>query len=171
MDKIKNPGGFVGLWIIEKDSGIPIIALDLEEQTGNEIDSVLFGGFLVAIRGIMSDFKIGELNSFQTDQNNLIITGSDKIISVIAIEKELNVDCWYPTLLTIQKAIEKFYLMNQMDGLPIETTIFDKLKPAFVEKIMKTIQNLDKSCFEKLDKEKESEKKKAKSKLEDSGLW
>ena len=99
------------------------------------------------------------------------MSGSEKIISVIVIEKELNVDCWYPTLLKIQKAIEKFYLMNQMDGLPIETTIFDKLKPAFVEKIMKTIQNLDKSCFEKLDKEKESKKKKPKSKLEDSGLW
>lgn len=171
MDKMKNPGGFFGLWIIEKDSGIPILSLDLEAQTGTSIDSVLFGGFLVAIRGLMTDFKIGQLNSFQTDQNNLILTGSEKIISVIAIEKNVNVDCWFPTLLKIQQALEKFYLMNQLDGLPIDTTIFDKLRPAFLEKIMKTIRNLDKNCFETLDKEKESEKKKAKDKLEDSGLW
>jgi hypothetical protein len=112
----------------------------------------------------MSDFEIGQLKSFQTDQNNLILTGSEKLISVIAIEKEVDVDCWYPALLKIQQASEKFYLMNQLDGLPIDTSIFDKLKPAFMEKIIDTISALNKDCFEKKEKE-------AKQKLEDSGLW
>ncbi len=171
MEKMRETGGFCGLWIIEKESGLPIISLNLETKDGKSIDSVLFGGFLVAIRGLMSDFEIGQLKSFQTDQNNLILTGSEKLISVIAIEKEVDVDCWYPALLKIQQASEKFYLMNQVDGLPIDTTIFDKLKPAFMKKIMNTINSLNKDCFEKKEKEDEFIKKKAEQKLEDSGLW
>ena len=65
--------GFVGLWIVDKNSGIPISSLELGLES---IDSVLFGGFLVALRGMATDFKIGQLTSFQTDYANLLITGS-----------------------------------------------------------------------------------------------
>ncbi|MHA2073422.1 MAG: hypothetical protein ACW97X_02275 [Candidatus Hodarchaeales archaeon] len=171
MTMAEFTGGFVGLWVIEKDSGIPILSLDLETQAGKSIDSVLFGGFLVAIRGLMSDFEIGQLNSFQTDQNDLILTSSEKLISVIAIEKGLNVDSWYPTLLKIQQASEKFYIMNQVDGFPIETTLFDNLKPAFIEKIEETIRFIEKTRLKEQDKDEKTDKKKAKDKLKDSGLW
>ena len=171
MDQTENTGGFVGLWVIEKDSGIPILSLDLETHTGKNIDSVLFGGFLVAIRGLMSDFEIGQLNSFQTDQNDLILTSSEKLISVIAIEKGLNVDFWYPTLLKIQQASEKFYIMNQGDGFFIETTIFDNLKPALIEKIKETIRLIEETSLKEQEKDEKTDKKKAKDKLKDSGLW
>ncbi|MHA1967432.1 MAG: hypothetical protein ACW964_06490, partial [Candidatus Hodarchaeales archaeon] len=114
---------------------------------------------------------IGQLNSFQTDQNDLILTSSEKLISVIAIEKGLNVDSWYPTLLKIQQASEKFYIMNQVDGFPIETTLFDNLKPAFIEKIEETIRFIEKTRLLEQDKDEKTDKKKAKDKLKDSGLW
>ncbi len=98
--------GFIGLWIVDKNSGIPISSLELGQQS---IDSVLFGGFLVALRGMANDFSIGQLTSFQTDYANLLITGSEDILSVIAITRETNSDCWYPTLVKINNHAETFY--------------------------------------------------------------
>jgi hypothetical protein len=81
MSELNRYGGFIGLWIVEKESGLPLTSLELEEKT--QIDSVLFGGFLVAIRGLMTALEIGQLNSFRTDTADLLITGSEKILSIL----------------------------------------------------------------------------------------
>ncbi|MFX0212009.1 MAG: hypothetical protein ACFFDT_38900 [Candidatus Hodarchaeota archaeon] len=129
----------IGVWIIEKESGIPICSYDSESST--EIDSVLFGGFLVAIRGIMDDLKIGELNSFQTDQSNLLFTSSEEILSVLAIKKGINVDSWYPTLLEVQKMVKDHYCEYCKEEGLIDTNIFKELKPNIKEIILKNIRS------------------------------
>ncbi|MFX0123101.1 MAG: hypothetical protein ACFFAE_05645 [Candidatus Hodarchaeota archaeon] len=132
---------FIGVWIIEKESGIPICSVDFGEST--EIDSVLFGGFLVAIRGMMDDLKIGELNSFQTDQSNLLFTGSEEIFSVLAIKKGVSADSWYPTLLEVQKMVEDHYCEHCKEQDLIDTSIFEELKPDIQEIIFNNIKSFE----------------------------
>ena len=131
----------IGVWIIDKESGIPICSYDSGGST--EIDSVLFGGFLVAIRGIMDDLKIGELNSFQTDQSNLLFTGSEEILSVLAIKKGINADSWYPTLLEVQKMVKDYYCEYCKEEGLIDTNIFEDLKPNIKEIILKSIRSFE----------------------------
>lgn len=157
--------GFIGLWIVDKNSGIPISSLELGHQS---VDSVLFGGFLVALRGMASDFKIGQLTSFQTDYANLLITGSEDILSVIAITRETNSDCWYPTLLKINNHAEAFYRNYQKTELIVDTELDDYLVPEFKRIIMNNINSIEKISTEDCSpKKKETSSKK----LKDSGLW
>jgi hypothetical protein len=157
--------GFVGLWIVDKNSGIPISSLELGLES---IDSVLFGGFLVALRGMATDFKIGQLTSFQTDYANLLITGSEDILSVIAITRETNSDCWYPTLLKINNHAETFYQNYQKKEKIIDTDLDDYLVPEFKRIVMNNVNSISKVSTEDCsDKKKENSSKK----LKDSGLW
>lgn len=167
MSENTSTGGFIGLWIIDKESGLPLISVKL--GNGASIDSTLFGGFLVAIRGMMTDFEIGQLNSFQTDAATLLITGSEEILSVIAIQKSIGADCWYPTLLKIQNMIDPFYTQYKTVNTLVDTSDFEELYPQFRELILVNIKHMDPFCYEK--NEKRDEKAKAKKKLEDSGLW
>jgi hypothetical protein len=157
--------GFVGLWIVDKNSGIPISSLELGLES---IDSVLFGGFLVALRGMATDFKIGQLTSFQTDYANLLITGSEDILSVIAITRETNSDCWYPTLLKINNHAEAFYQNYQQKEKIVDTDLDDYLVPEFKRIVMNNINSISRVSTEDCsDKKKEDSSKK----LKDSGLW
>ena len=157
--------GFVGLWIVDKNSGIPISSLELGLES---IDSVLFGGFLVALRGMATDFKIGQLTSFQTDYANLLITGSEDILSVIAITRETYSDCWYPTLLKINNHAESFYQNYQQKEKIIDTDLDDYLVPEFKRIVMNNINSISRVSTEDCsDKKKEDSSKK----LKDSGLW
>lgn len=174
MSELNRYGSFIGLWIVEKESGLPLTSFELEEKT--QIDSVLFGGFLVAIRGLMTDLEIGQLNSFRTDTADLLLTGSEKILSVLAIEKNTNADLWYPTLVSLHRKSEKFYEEYKKREMVIDTAKFAILKPQFRETILKNIQDLEKLDAELSDsefKEPDDSKKakKAAKKLEDSGLW
>ncbi|MFX0086878.1 MAG: hypothetical protein ACFFAU_14505 [Candidatus Hodarchaeota archaeon] len=133
--------GILGLWIIEKASGIPIYALDLGKPT--EVDSVLFGGALVAIRGLMTDLKIGELNSFQTNQSNLIILSSDDIFSVLALEKDINVDFWYSTLYKVQQIVEQHYQEFKEKQFILDTTVFDNINPILHQVVLEDMELFD----------------------------
>ncbi|MHA2028752.1 MAG: hypothetical protein ACW99Q_05130 [Candidatus Kariarchaeaceae archaeon] len=157
--------GFVGLWIVDKNSGIPISSLELGLQS---IDSVLFGGFLVALRGMATDFKIGQLTSFQTDYANLLITGSEDILSVIAITRETNSDCWYPTLLKINNHAETFYRNYQEKEKLVDTALDDYLVPEFKRIIMNNINSISRVSTEDCSPKKREDSSK---KLKDSGLW
>ena len=157
--------GFVGLWIVDKNSGIPISSLELGQQS---VDSVLFGGFLVALRGMASDFKIGQLTSFQTDYANLLITGSEDILSVIAITRESNSDCWYPTLLKINNHAELFYRNYQKEEKIIDTDLDNYLVPEFRRIVMNNINSISKISTEDCSPKK---KETSSEKLKDSGLW
>jgi hypothetical protein len=130
--------GILGLWIIEKASGIPICAVDLGKPT--EVDSVLFGGALVAIRGLMRDLKIGELNSFQTNQSNLIILSSDNTFSVLAVEKDIDVDFWYSTLYKVQQIVEQHYLQYKEKLLIVDTSMFDTINPLLHQVILEDME-------------------------------
>ncbi len=157
--------GFVGLWIVDKNSGIPISSLELGLES---VDSVLFGGFLVALRGMATDFKIGQLTSFQTDYANLLITGSEDILSVIAITRETNSDCWYPTLLKINNHAESFYQNYQKKEKIIDTDLDDYLVPEFKRIVMNNVNSISRISTEDCsDKKKDNSSKK----LKDSGLW
>ena len=157
--------GFVGLWIVDKNSGIPISSLELGLES---IDSVLFGGFLVALRGMATDFKIGQLTSFQTDYANLLITGSEDILSVIAITRETNSDCWYPTLLKINNHAESFYQNYQQKEKIIDTDLDDYLVPEFKRIVMNNINSISRVSTEDCSPKKKEDSSK---KLKDSGLW
>ncbi len=159
--------GFIGLWIVDKNSGIPISSLELGQQS---IDSVLFGGFLVALRGMANDFSIGQLTSFQTDYANLLITGSEDILSVIAITRETNSDCWYPTLVKINNHAESFYRNYQKTELIIDTELDDYLVPEFKRIIMHNINSIEKISTEDCSPKKKKKETSSK-KLQDSGLW
>ena len=163
-------GGFIGLWIIEKESGIPITYVELEGKS--KIDSVLFSGFLVAIRGFMNDFQIGQLNSFTTDLAKLLITGSEELLSVLAIEKEVNVDYWYPTLIHLQRESEQFYqnLKGKKTNILVDTTVFDQLKPRFRDLIISNIDRILENTTLSGTKKSDDDKK-AQYKLKESGLW
>ncbi len=167
MAKSNSNGGFIGLWTVDKESGIPLVSVSLADRSN--IDSTLFGGFLVAIRGMMTDFEIGQLNSFQTDAANLLITGSEEIISVIAIDKEVSADCWYPTLVKIQNIIEPFFKSYKESNMLVDSTDFEKLEPEFKTLISENIERMEPFCTK--DSDKSEDKAKAKKKLEDSGLW
>ena len=162
---MEDTKGFIGLWIIDKESGIPIASFEF----GNtKTDSVLFGGFLVALRGMAHDFEIGQLTSFQTDNANLIITGSQEILSVIAISHESNVDCWYPTLVRINNHAETFYRSYQEKELLVDTELNQHLVPEFRRIIIGNINELKKSVKDPCESKKEEE---VANKLKDSGLW
>ena len=124
-----NPGSteFLGLWVVEKNSGIPICSVNLDDTI--KIDEVLFGGFLAAIRGMTTNLHIGELDSFHTKSSTLIMAGSDAVFSVIAIAKHVNSEEWYGTLLKVQEVVEDSYLANRKDDFGINSAIFDKLIP------------------------------------------
>jgi hypothetical protein len=158
--------GFVGLWIVDKNSGIPISSLELGLES---IDSVLFGGFLVALRGMATDFKIGQLTSFQTDYANLLITGTEDILSVIAITRETNSDCWYPTLLKINNHAENFYQNYQKTEKIVDTDLDDYLVPEFRRIVMNNINSISKVSTEDCSSPKKKED--SSKKLKDSGLW
>ena len=162
MDELQ---GFVGLWIVDKNSGIPISSLELGHQS---IDSVLFGGFLVALRGMATDFKIGQLTSFQTDYANLLITGSEDILSVIAITRESNSDCWYPTLLKINSHAETFYRDYQKEEKIVDTDLDNYLVPEFRRIVLSNINSISKTSSEDCSPKK---KETSSEKLKDSGLW
>ncbi|MHA1973885.1 MAG: hypothetical protein ACTSW1_12885 [Candidatus Hodarchaeales archaeon] len=157
---------FMGLWIIEKESGIPIMSVSLEDND-NSIDSVLFGGFMVAIRGLMSDFEIGQLTSFTTEISNLLLTGGASLISVLAIRKNANMDSWYPVLITINNKAEDFYKSNIDNSGLLDTTMFKNLEAELKNIILEHVDKAKKLA----DQNQDSEAKKAKKKLEDSGLW
>lgn len=139
MANENQPGGFIGLWIIEKISGIPICFLCPDGTT--QVDSVLFGGFMVAIRGMMNDLNIGELSSFSTKRSNLLIASSDDVFSVLALEKKINVNFWYPTLLRVQQIVEKQYKEYRKDEMIINTTVFEKLKSRLHELILSGVND------------------------------
>ncbi len=171
MKQTESGAGFMSLWIIEKESGIPISCVNLSSTL---IDSVLFGGFMVAIRGLMNDFEIGQLTSFSTDLANLLFTGSEDLISVLAIKKEFPVDFWYPTLLRIHQKAETMYQSKKQAIL--DTSLFKSLEPEFRSEILTNISKYYKEPMtsknnfdEKSGQSKEA--KKAKQKMEDSGLW
>jgi len=171
MEPTESGAGFMSLWIIEKESGIPISCVNL---SSTQIDSVLFGGFMVAIRGLMDDFEIGQLTSFSTDLANLLFTGSEDLISVIAIKKEFPVDFWYPTLLRIHQKAETFYQSKKQ--VILDTSLFKELEPEFRSEILVNITKYreepisDKNLLNEKSKQSK-EAKKAKQKMEDSGLW
>lgn len=155
--------GFIGLWIIDKNSGLPINSVELGKKY---VDSVLFGGFLVALRGMSHDFEIGQLTSFQTDAANLLIAGSEEILSVIAIDRESNPDRWYPVLVTINDHSQTFYGSTlRKEGL-MDTDSLDDLVPEFKRIIMKNIISMKTDS-----KGKEKKAEKVTDKLKDSGLW
>ncbi|PWI46458.1 hypothetical protein CEE45_16775 [Candidatus Heimdallarchaeota archaeon B3_Heim] len=162
---MEDTQGFIGLWIIDKDSGIPISSFEFGHT---KTDSVLFGGFLVALRGMAHDFEIGQLTSFQTNTANLIITGSKEILSVIAISREANTDCWYPTLVTINNHAETFYRSYQEKELIVDTVLNEHLVPEFRRIIMRNIESIKKTSNIHCDPKKEE---KVADKLKDSGLW
>jgi hypothetical protein len=162
---VEDSQGFIGLWIIDKESGIPISSFEFGHS---KTDSVLFGGFLVALRGMAHDFEIGQLTSFQTDNANLIITGSESLLSVIAITHESNSDFWYPTLVTINNHAENFYRTYQEKELIVDTSLNEHLLPEFKRIIAKNINSLKKKLTDHRNSKKEE---KVAEKLKDSGLW
>ncbi|MFW9854313.1 MAG: hypothetical protein ACFFFG_04605 [Candidatus Thorarchaeota archaeon] len=129
---------FMGLWVVEKNSGIPICSVNLEDSM--KIDEVLFGGFLAALRGMSTDLKIGELDSFQTKSSTLLMAGSGAVFSVLAITKNVNSEAWYSTLLKVQEAVEHSYTAYRKEDLIIDTTIFDQLKPRLKNIILTQIE-------------------------------
>ncbi|MFX1285572.1 MAG: hypothetical protein ACFFB5_18175 [Promethearchaeota archaeon] len=141
MTDESQPSGFIGLWIIEKISGIPICSLCPKDTT--QVDSVLFGGFMVAIRGMMNDLNIGELSSFSTKRSSLLIASSDDVFSVLALEKDINTEFWYPTLLRVQKTVEEQYKQYRKDEIIIDTSIFEKLKPRLRQLILSNANNFN----------------------------
>ncbi|MHA2245759.1 MAG: hypothetical protein ACXADY_12410 [Candidatus Hodarchaeales archaeon] len=142
MTSFNKVSGFIGLWIIEKISGIPVCSLCPDDTT--QVDSVLFGGFMVAIRGMMNDLNIGELSSFSTKQSNLLIAASDDVFSVLAIEKDMNAETWYPTLLRIQQIVEEKYIQYRKDEIIINTTVFEKLKPDLRQLVVTNVNSFQK---------------------------
>ena len=160
----------MGVWVIQKNSGLPVLSLELGDS---RIDSTLFSGFLVAIRSMMQDFEIGELSSFQTDVSNLVLTSSEKLISVIGLEKTADSDCWYPILVKIHQRVQEEYDLHQGERIVVETKTFEPLKSELTTMILDHIETLKKqkeSCVTPKE-EKAKKKAKAENKLEESGLW
>jgi hypothetical protein len=131
--------GFMGLWVVEKNSGIPICSVNLEETI--KIDEVLFGGFLAAMRGMTTDLQIGELDSFQTKSSTLLMAGSEAVFSVLAIDKGVNSEEWYGTLLRVQEAVENSYTDYKKEEILIDTTIFEKLQPRLKDIILTQLES------------------------------
>lgn len=132
--------GVTRLWIIEKDSGLPVLTLKFTK--GAQVDSGLFGAFMVAIKSMMNDIQIGELNSFQTDTECLLLTGSQDVISVLALDKKCNPDNWYPILVKLQKLSENAYRDYRKQSSIIETDFFDQLTPIFNKIILENVQRM-----------------------------
>lgn len=127
QDVATRSAEFMGLWVVEKNSGIPICTVNLDDSI--KIDDVLFGGFLAAIRGMTTDLHIGELDLFQTKSSTLLMAASEVVFSVIAIAKHVNSEAWYGTLLKVQEVVEDSYLAHRKDDFGINSAIFDELKP------------------------------------------
>lgn len=152
---------FIGIWVIEKESGLPLTSY----ETGSQIDSNMFGAFLVALRSMMSDFEIGQLSSFSTDTSNLLITTSEKLLSVLAIEKEINADCWYPLLVKVHEITEKYYCSYILDHPILDSEDFVKLSSEFKKQVENHQEILE------LSQKKRKEEAEAKKRMEESGLW
>ncbi|MFX1284196.1 MAG: hypothetical protein ACFFB5_11105 [Promethearchaeota archaeon] len=143
MGNTSDLGSIISLWIIEKESGLPILSLKFTKDA--QVDSGLFGAFMVAMRSMMDDIQIGELNSFQTNMASILLTGSEHLISIIALEKESNVDSWYPILLKIQKMSEKSYLDYRKISSILETNVFEQLASQFKEMILAHTERIKES--------------------------
>ncbi|MHA1228661.1 MAG: hypothetical protein ACTSPV_18200, partial [Candidatus Hodarchaeales archaeon] len=96
-----------------------------------------------------------------------LLTGSESLISVLAIKKNANMDSWYPVLITINNKAEDFYMKNIDNSGLLDTTMFKDLEPELKKLIRDHIKKAKKLENHKQD----SEAKKAEKKLEESGLW
>lgn len=118
------PGNAISLWILEKDSGLPIIAMNFKED--EMVDSSLLGAYMTAMKSMMSDIQIGELSAFQTNKASIILLSSEELTSIIALEKDSDVKQWYPILQNVHEIIEKTYQEYKKLSSLIESSIFDQ---------------------------------------------
>jgi len=166
MSSANVSSGFSGLWVIMKESGMPLTTV--QPMTSNEKDPMLFAGLMVAIRNMMSSLQIGQLTSFSTDTHIIRVKTSKDLISVIATEKTTDSSIWDSVLVEIHKRVENAYKQSKNVG-PVNADEFDSLTSE-VSKILLQLQT-DKQQVAKQEDELEHNDTKARNRLEETGLW
>ncbi|MHA1713940.1 MAG: hypothetical protein ACTSW4_07935 [Candidatus Ranarchaeia archaeon] len=162
---------FSGLWVIVKESGLPVITIQPEDKA--QKDPLLFAGLMIAIRNMISTFKIGHLNSFSTDTHVILSETSDHIVTVLAVSKTCDAEMWNPLLSEIHSEMEQIYKKIQQDSLYLETNEYADVKLRTRKKIHEYCRRLIESQSNRAKTEITPSKKakQARSKLEDTGLW
>ena len=167
---MKNPFtilGVSGVWIIEKESGLPIACYEPVYQ----IPAALFGGLLTAIRTVLAEIQIGQLSSMSTDSRDIVITTSEYLVVTIILEKGFSSECVYPLLIRINELAEESYLkmMEQIQFIDMSkfSNFYKDLERIFTEHI----EYMSKNCDNFNENKKLENSKDPKNKLEESGLW
>ena len=163
--------GFSGIWIIVKESGLPIATVYPHKEEGK--DPLLFAGLLFAIRNMMSSFKIGQLTSFSTSTHTIVITPSDDLISVLAIEKSSNVHDWDTVLHRIHERIEFLYQNRQQKSGYIDSDKFsfveEEIRSMVTQNVLRLKLALNRKTRNK-QSDKDDKKKRVRDKLRETGL-
>lgn len=131
------------VYVINKESGIPLYHKSYSNNT--TIEEGLLGGFISAIANFGKDVKIGNIKSFDTDENRLVLVGSeDKILAVIYDPtKDNNLDVYSLAGILIEEFNKSFPSLKgnipaerintlEFDST-IETVLSSKKKPFFYE--------------------------------------
>ncbi len=162
MKEAFNTLGVSGVWIIEKDSGLTILCYEPTPK----IKGFIFGGMLIAIRGLMTEIQIGQLSSISTDTHDLTLTISENLVCAIILEKGSSTEYLFPLLTRISEEAEKLYLEMRNAVNFVDADFFSQFNSTLEELTVSHVEFIQKHSKTKVERTDKAEKK-----LEKSGLW
>jgi len=105
------------LFIVNKESGIPIGTIKLSEKGINEEEADLISTSIKAIQDFFKDLKFGELETFQFLERQIIIHKKANTLLILVCEKKINLDALYPKLELIAMMFDKTIDWFEWDGV------------------------------------------------------
>ena len=108
-----------GILIIDSESGLPLYS------KLQNVDDVLFGGFLSAIKSFIKELSLGVLSSFTTDKKHFILTAGVNKTTCLISSKNLDFKEVYSLALEISSDFKNFLVLNKREFLIISIRKFD----------------------------------------------
>ncbi|MHA2364189.1 MAG: hypothetical protein ACXAC7_09545 [Candidatus Hodarchaeales archaeon] len=122
---------YEAIFILNADSG-----MNLYSRTSKNIQEDLFSAFLSALKSFFTDFALGGLSSFSTEDYNVYLASNHNILTSILVKKNIPSDKYYSMAYEIS---DSFYTKFQKQILKTEPLVVaDCFKTEF-EPILDTI--------------------------------
>ncbi|MBD3229705.1 MAG: GTP-binding protein [Candidatus Lokiarchaeota archaeon] len=98
--------------IIRKNSGVWLFTKNYEI----EFDSTLFSGFLTAVQNFVESLKIGKLTNFITNDKQIILASTKRIVVSLIIDLNDDADTWMESAFIIAEEFENKYNLDRWSG-------------------------------------------------------
>mgnify|MGYP006286959119 CR=1 FL=1 len=105
------------LFIVNKESGIPIGTIKLSEKGIDKEEADLISSSIKAIQDFFKNLKFGELETFQFLKRQIIIHKKSNVLLILVCEKETDLDRLHPKLELIAMMFDKTIDWFEWDGV------------------------------------------------------